>query len=104
MRQGNYTLRPNAIEWEPMPQKLPRVRKCPTCKSAPLWRHNLQCYWLVCTKCGLETAAARSPSDVAYVWNQGGGHHDLVDGLREITMQNMDEIIEEATRWGNGSK
>lgn len=97
-------LYPFSTAWEPMPDKLPKIRRCPVCKSAPLWRHMLREYWLVCTHCGLETAPARSPQDVAFVWNKGSGHHDLVDGDLEITEKNMDAIVEEVIRRGSKAK
>lgn len=81
--------------WEPMPESKPKVRRCPTCKSVPLWRHNLNCYWLVCTKCGLETAASQSMEDVATVWNIGSEENERVAGTLEITKQSIDEIVDE---------
>ena len=91
-------IKPWSTGWEPMPRPLPPVRRCPACKSVPLWRHMLRCYWLICTKCGLETAPHRSPKDAASAWNIGSKETDRVQGELEITEQNIEDIIDNMTR------
>ena len=95
---GIAYLKPWSTGWEPMPRPLPRVRRCPACKSVPLWRHMLRCYWLVCTTCGLETAPHRSPDDAASAWNIGSLETDRVQGEQEITHESIEEIIDNAMR------
>ena len=90
-------LAPWATGWEPMPDKKPRVRKCPACKSTPLWRHMLRCYWIVCTTCGLSTAAFKTMEGAAGAWNIGSEETDRVQGELEITEATMDEIIDQVT-------
>lgn len=90
-------LAPWSTGWEPMPENKPKVRRCPACKSVPLWRHNLRCYWLVCTTCGLETASFKTMRDAAGAWNIGSEETDRVSGALEITEQSLDEIIDQAT-------
>lgn len=79
-----------------MPKQKPKVRRCPTCKSVPLWRHMLRCYWIVCTTCGLETAAFRSMEDAAAAWNIGSEQTDRVDGDQTITSESIDEMVTQA--------
>ena len=86
--------------WEPMPQQRPPVRRCPACRSVPIWRHNVRCYWLVCTNCGLNTAAFRKMEDAAAAWNIGSEATERVAALRELTEKTMDELVEAALEDG----
>ena len=104
MTQDDINLKPWSTGWEPMPRPLPRVSRCPACRSVPLWRHMLRCYWLICTNCGLSTAAFRLPQDAAAAWNLSSRETDRVVGSEEITLDNMDEIIGEAIQHGCGSR
>lgn len=96
MADESLFLKPWSTGWEPMPANRPRVRRCPACKSVPLWRHMLRCYWLVCTTCGLSTAAFRDMADAAAAWNIGSEETDLVDGDRTLTMDSIDEYVDKA--------
>ena len=97
-------MKPWSTGWEPMPHPLPRVTKCPTCGSVPLWRHMLRCYWIICTTCGMETASFRSPEDAAATWNLGSQEKDRVAGNEEVTQENIESIVEEAAKYGHGTR
>lgn len=85
-----------AIGWEPMPEKRPRLGKCPTCKTVPLWRHSLTCYWIVCPKCGLETAAFTDVKDAAYIWNLSCAAQEKVNGRTKTAYEQSDmELVEQ---------
>ena len=99
MRRAEH-LKPLDPRWEPMPANRPKVRRCPACKTIPVWRHNLRCYWLVCTNCGLNTAAFRSMEDAADAWNVGSEANERVAALRELSEQTEDELVEAALTSG----
>ena len=92
-----HELAPWSTGWEPMPSRAPKLRTCPVCHSVPLWRHMLRCYWVVCTTCGLSTSAFKVIDEAAAVWNIGSDDEDRVDGMLEITEQNLDEIVNQVT-------
>ena len=98
---ANTTLfEPFAVGWEPMPSPRPRVRRCPACRSVPIWRHNLNCYWIVCETCGLSGAAFKNVNDAVAAWNIGSEESDRVQALRESTVLSDDDLVDAVMQRG----
>lgn len=44
---------------------------CPICGAIPMVRHNLNCHWVICPRCGLSTPAMASRVQMVHLWNKG---------------------------------
>jgi len=96
MALNTQPMMPWATGWNELPDKLPGVRRCPVCGSIPVWRHNMNCYWLFCCRCGLETPAFRDPREVSLMWNKGSEERET--GATNLPDDSDEAILDAAER------